>query len=303
MLSPLVTHPEIYIKLNRAMTLHADLKRLLDGFVAANLVHKHLAECILTLVATHGATMIRATANTLDPDLQSSAMWDSLGRGLENAHHLWINNTPPSSIAASPNATATGTSTGKRKSHPAPPNLPHNRGTLSLTIALPTDPPLRPGIPSNGSQASPGTTTASSISAVTRKSIPAKPQHNHNHNHPSPGGTKPLRPATSGPARLDILQLLGQTTQPYDLYPPYKADHRKGELIHAAAFMTHVKAANLTLKFVDHGREPRLNHIIADDPTLVGAYLNQTELDFPWLLEFSTNILAGEKLIKQHQAS
>ena len=53
-----------------------------------------------------------------------------------------------------------------------------------------------------------------------------------------------------------ILHILGQTPPPYNAYPPYKADHRKGELVYAEAFMTHVKATNPTLKFVDHGRDP-----------------------------------------------
>ena len=48
--------------------------------------------------------------------------------------------------------------------------------------------------------------------------------------------------------------------------------------------MNHVKAANPTIMFIDHGSAPRLNHLIADDPTLVGTHNNQTELNYPWLL-------------------
>ena len=67
--------------------------------------------------------------------------------------------------------------------------------------------------------------------------------------------------------------------------------------------MTHVKQANPTLNFVDHGEDPRIDYILADDPALVRKHQYQTELDFPWLLEFSANVLPGERLIEAQQAS
>ena len=112
MLSPNVTNPEIYIKLNRAMTLHDDLKGLLGSFVASDTVHKHIAECILELVAAHDATMIRANRGSLDPELHAITTWDRLGRSLERAHNIWLNNSPPPPIAAPPGNT---TPTRKRK--------------------------------------------------------------------------------------------------------------------------------------------------------------------------------------------
>ena len=100
-----------------------------------------------------------------------------------------------------------------------------------------------------------------------------------------------------------ILHILGHTPPPSGEYPTYKADHRKGELVHAEAFMTHVKQANPTLTFVDHGKDPRIDHIFADDPALVGKHQNQTERNFPWLLEFSAGVPPSERLIEAKQAS
>ena len=67
--------------------------------------------------------------------------------------------------------------------------------------------------------------------------------------------------------------------------------------------MTHVKQANPTLNFVDHGEDPRIDYILANNPALVGKHQHQTELDSPWLLEFSADILTGERLIEAQQAS
>ena len=67
--------------------------------------------------------------------------------------------------------------------------------------------------------------------------------------------------------------------------------------------MTHVKQANPTLTFVDHGKDPRINRILADDPALIGKHQDQIELSFPWLLEFSASVLPSERLIEAKQAS
>ena len=100
-----------------------------------------------------------------------------------------------------------------------------------------------------------------------------------------------------------ILHLLGHETPPADTYPPYKADHQAGQLVHAKAFMTHVRGANPTITFVDHGSTPTLGNILANDPSRVGTHDNQTELNFPWLLEFSADVLPSERLINQGQVS
>ena len=60
--------------------------------------------------------------------------------------------------------------------------------------------------------------------------------------------------------------------------------------------MAHVKDANPTVMFIDHGSAPRLDHLIADDPALVRMDNNQTELNYPWLLEFTVNTFICEKL-------
>ena len=93
--SPNVTTPELYFKLNRAMTLHADLKGLLDAWVASGAVNLHISECILALVKAHDDTMIRATRGSLDPDLHASPTWDKLGRAIARAHGIWRDNTRP----------------------------------------------------------------------------------------------------------------------------------------------------------------------------------------------------------------
>ena len=99
-----------------------------------------------------------------------------------------------------------------------------------------------------------------------------------------------------------ILHVLGHTPPPAGKYPPYKADRRKGQLVHGEAFMTHVKHVNPTLTFVDQGSDPHLDRILADDPALVGKHHNQTELNFPWLLEFSADVLPSDWLIEPKQA-
>ena len=58
--------------------------------------------------------------------------------------------------------------------------------------------------------------------------------------------------------------------------------------------MTHVKDANPTVIFIDHGITPRLDHLIANEPTLVGTHKNQTELNYPWLLEFAADTFICE---------
>ena len=103
--SPKVTNPKIYIKLNRAMALHADLKDLLDGWVTSDAVNIHISECILALVKAHNETMIRANRCSLDPDLHACTTWDRLGREIARAHDIWLTNTPPPTCAASTSST------------------------------------------------------------------------------------------------------------------------------------------------------------------------------------------------------
>ena len=110
MASPTVTNLEIYIKLNRAMSLHADLKGILYIFVTFGSVNKNISECILALVVAHDETMIRANRGSLDSELQVITTWDRLGRSLERAHNIWLNNSLPPPAAASP-----GNNTSTRK--------------------------------------------------------------------------------------------------------------------------------------------------------------------------------------------
>ena len=120
--SPNVTTPELYFKLNRAMTLHADLKGLLDGWVTSGAVNLHISECILALVKAHDKTMIRANRCSLDPDLHACTTWDRLGREIARAHNIWLTNTPPPTFAAS-NSTTTHTKKCKNEQRTTPNTL------------------------------------------------------------------------------------------------------------------------------------------------------------------------------------
>ena len=366
MTSPNVTTPELYFKLNRAMTLHADLKGLLDAWVTSGAVNLHISECILALVKAHDDTMIRATRGSLDPDLHASPTWTKLGREIERIYGIWLANSRPPTF---PSAASSTTPIKKRKydhQHPSRSTIVHPRRNQHGNAYIPNpnldnpnrfppglynsnhfshppddeivdladdpDPAHQPVLPTEETPTAP----APLDQPVLPAGIPGVPD-----TRPRPAATpwttlvtrnKETQQLALHPQLNDlvtrafgrvaslhvtnveysntahrsveyILHLLGHKNPTADTYPPYKAAHQAGQLVHAKAFMTHVRDANPTITFVDHGSTPTIGNILANDPARVGTHNNQTELKFPWLLEFSADVLPSERLINPEQAS